>query len=80
MMTQLRYEAVFKVKACNDAHISLSAITATPGVHDVYEVVLGAGSNTWSTIRSVRLDQDKVNFSTHLVIGPIIKYTCPLKI
>ncbi|XP_067001752.2 acetylcholine receptor subunit beta-like 2 isoform X2 [Anabrus simplex] len=49
----------FWVKAFSDAHILLSP-TSSPGTQDpVYEIVIGAGRNTFSTIRRQLLTQVK---------------------
>ncbi|XP_065203172.1 C3 and PZP-like alpha-2-macroglobulin domain-containing protein 8 [Planococcus citri] len=49
----------FKVKAPRDAHILLSPTHFPEEESPVYEIVLGAGENTFSTIRRKQLGEDK---------------------
>ena len=60
---QRKSSFVFSVRACKDAHILMAA---RPGRidRDVYEIVLGAGGNTYSTIRAARLSQDRATART----------------
>ena len=48
---------VFKVKVCADAHVALLDVAHT---EKVYEIVLGAGGNTYSSIRFVFISQTRL--------------------
>lgn len=54
---------VFKVKACNDAHVALSRTLGMTSMH-TYEVVLGAYGNTKSLIRNATQGTEWVSLDT----------------
>ncbi len=49
---------MFSVKAKHDAHITLEPEDVQDDLVPLYEIVLGAGGNTWSTIRRKHLKED----------------------
>ena len=53
-----RWFMVFRVQACNDAHIGLAA-TAGNSENRLYEVVIGGNGNTQSFIRRTRLSSNE---------------------
>ena len=52
-----RRSVVFKVKSCADAHVALLDVAHTD---KVYEIVIGAGGNTYSAIRYLKCLQAQV--------------------
>ena len=48
--TEQQY-VIFDIKSCKDAHIMLTAVPGDYKAEDVYEVVLGANSNTEIHVR-----------------------------
>jgi len=59
----------FNVQACNDAHV---ALFDQFGTMEAYEVVLGGSSNTQSSIRNVRQQDNKVSVRT--LQGFLLRY------
>ena len=58
---------VFRVMACNDAHIGLSAATGNSKTR-MYEFVIGGNSNTETYIRTARLSETKATESTEGIL------------
>lgn len=57
MHIKLTSRVVFEAKSSKDVHIALATTTNST---DLYEIVIGAGSNTFSTIRRCKLCADLV--------------------
>jgi hypothetical protein len=61
----------FLVRARSDAHILLSSIPAPAPGQAVYEVVLGAGRNTYSDIRRLHRTATMATANTKDILSPV---------
>ncbi|PSN44731.1 hypothetical protein C0J52_20349 [Blattella germanica] len=61
----------FLVRARSDAHLLLSPVQSPSEIMPVYEIVLGAGKNTFSDIRRLRRSSTRATSATKDLLSPI---------
>ena len=61
----------FLVRARSDAHLLLSTVPSPPESVPVYEIVLGAGKNTFSDIRRLRRSSTRATAATKDLLSPV---------